>query len=74
MFKLMLNCLEISASATRLANNEGLPANMASFLHVCMFDQHGLKRNLNKKLHKSGGGWWCLNANLVFCFGPIIFP
>ena len=48
MFKLMLNCLEISASATRLANNEGLPANMASFLHVCMFDQHGLKRNLNK--------------------------
>ena len=48
MFKLMLHCFEISASAPLLPNNDRLPANMASFLHVCVFDQHGLKRNLNK--------------------------
>ena len=23
---------------------------------------------------KFGGGGWCLNANLVFCFGPTLFP
>jgi hypothetical protein len=43
-------------------------------IRLCIAFQLHMNPPTGRKVCGGGGGLWCLNANLVFCFGTNEFP